>query len=56
MRLSVYELMGEIGKTFGRKAFSETLEDLFLNYFNDKAAAVREIGFKKSSEIADHFG
>jgi len=56
VRLSVYELMGEIGKTFGREAFTDTLEEIFLKYFNDKAAAVREVGYKKSAEIADHFG
>ena len=48
--------MGEIGKNFGRKAFSDTLEELFLKYFDDKAAAVRETGFKKAGEIAEHFG
>lgn len=56
VRLSVYELMGEIGKTFGRKQFEDTLEALFLKFLNDKAAAVREVGYKKSAEIADHFG
>lgn len=56
VRLSVYDLMGEIGKTFGWKAFTDTIEDLFLKYFTDKAAAVWETGFKKSGEIADHFG
>ena len=54
--LSVYELMGEIGKNFGRKQFEDTFEDLFLKYLNDKAAAVWEVGFKKSAEIAEHFG
>lgn len=54
--LSVFELMGEIGKNFGRKQFNETFEEQFLKYFNDKAAAVWEVGFKKSAEIAEHFG
>lgn len=48
VRMSVYELMAEIGKNFGEKVFAETLEELFLKFFNDKAAAVREMGVQKS--------
>ena len=56
VRLSVYELMGEIGKEFGERAFKETLEELFLNFFSDKAAEVRKAGVKHSKILADQFG
>ena len=56
VRQSVYELMGEIGRNFGRVAFAETLEELYLKYMSDKAANVRKIGVEKSGDLADAFG
>lgn len=54
--MSVYDLIGEIGLILGRQDFSETLEDIFLSYFSDKAAAIREKGIEKSKQLAEKFG
>jgi hypothetical protein len=56
VRMSVYELIGEIGLILGRQGFSETLEEIFLSYFSDKAAAIREMGIEKAFQIAEKFG
>lgn len=56
VRMSVYNLIGEIGLILGRQGFSETLEEVFLSYFSDKAAAIREKGVEKAKELADAFG
>ena len=56
VRMSVFDLIGEIGRILGRQGFSDTLEEIFLSYFSDKAAAIREKGIQKAAELADEFG
>ena len=56
VRMSVYELIGEMGLILGRQEFSETLEEIFLSYFSDKAAAIREKGIKQVTKLAEYFG
>mmetsp|Transcript_14221 Transcript_14221/g.12541 ORF Transcript_14221/g.12541 Transcript_14221/m.12541 type:complete len:92 (+) Transcript_14221:473-748(+) len=56
VRMSVYDLIGNIGLSLGRQGFGETLEEIFLSYFSDKAAAIREKGIEKAIELADEFG
>lgn len=53
--MSVFELIGDLSKLFGKEAFSKHLESIFLTYSTNTAASVREMGIKKARELAEKF-
>ena len=55
VRMSVFELIGELSKLFGKDVFIKSLESIFLTYMSNTAASVREMGIKKSRELAEKF-
>ena len=55
VRMAVFELVGDLSKQFGKDLFQKHLESIFLSYLSNTAASVREIGIKKSREIAEKF-
>ena len=55
VRMSVFELIGELSKLFGKEVFIKSLESIFLTYMSNTAASVREMGIKKSRELAEKF-
>ena len=55
VRMSVFELIGDLSLKFGKDIFLKSLEVIFMQYLNNSAAAVREMGIQKSKEIAEQF-
>jgi len=55
VRLSVFELIGDLSKIYGKEIFVKHLEPIFMQYLTNTAAAVREMGIAKSREIAERF-
>ena len=55
VRMAVFELVGDLSKLFGKDVFTKHLESIFLSYLTNTAASVREMGIKKSREIAEKF-
>ena len=55
VRMAVFELIGELSKLFGKEVFQKHLESIFLSYLSNTAASVREMGVKKSKELAEKF-
>ena len=55
VRMVVFELIGDLSKIFGKDVFVKHLESIFLTYLTNTAASVREMGIKKSRELADKF-
>lgn len=53
--MAVFELIGELSKMFGKEVFTKNLESIFMSYLTNTAASVREMGIKKSREIAEKF-
>jgi hypothetical protein len=53
--MSVFELIGDLSKTYGKEVFTKHLEYIFLQYLTNTAASVREMGIRKSREIAEKF-
>lgn len=53
--MAVFELIGDLSKIFGKDVFVKHLESIFLSYLTNTAASVREMGIKKSRELADKF-
>ena len=53
--MAVYELIGELSKMFGKDVFVKNLESIFMTYLTNTAASVRDMGIKKSKEIAEKF-
>ena len=53
--MAIFELIGELSKLFGKELFIKHLESIFLSYLTNTAASVREMGIKKSRELADKF-
>ena len=53
--MSVFELIGDLSKAYGKEIFSKHLESIFLSYLTNTAASVREMGIKKSKELAEKF-
>ena len=56
VRMSVFDLMGDIGIHVGQSYFSGQIEETFLKFFNDKADAVRKCGIKQSKILAKKYG
>lgn len=55
VRMVVFELIGDLSKQFGKDIFTKHLESIFLSYLSNTAASVREMGIKKSRELAEKF-
>lgn len=55
VRMSVFELIGDLSKAFGKEVFTKHLESIFLSYLTNTAASVREMGIKKAREIGEKF-
>lgn len=55
VRMAVFELIGDLSKLFGKDVFVKNLESIFLTYMSNTAASVREMGIKKSRELAEKF-
>ena len=53
--MAVFELVGDLSKHFGKDVFTKHLESIFLSYLSNSAASVREMGIKKSKELAEKF-
>lgn len=53
--MAVFELIGDLSKLFGREVFTKHLESIFLTYLSNTAASVRDMGIKKSKELAEKF-
>lgn len=53
--MAVYELFGDLGIQFGQEQFSKNIEVYFMSYLNNTAAAVRQMGVKKSGDLAKEF-
>jgi hypothetical protein len=53
--MAVFELIGDLSKIFGKDVFTKHLESIFLSYLTNTAASVREMGIRKSREIAEKF-
>jgi len=55
VRMTVFELIGDLAKTFGKEVFQKNLESIFMSYLTNTAASVRDMGIQKSKELADKF-
>lgn len=53
--MSVFELIGDLSKLFGKDVFVKHLESIFMSYLTNSAASVREMGITKAREIAEKF-
>lgn len=53
--MGVFELLGNLSKMFGKDVFVKHIESIFMTYLTNTAASVREMGIKKSREIAEKF-
>lgn len=53
--MAVFELIGDLAKLFGKDVFVKQLESVFLSYLTNTAASVRDMGIKKSKELAEKF-
>ena len=54
--MSIFELIGDLSNAFGIEVFQRTLETIFFQYLTNTAASVRNMGVKKSGELATTFG
>lgn len=55
VRVAVIHLLGELGKLFGKDLFNKNIEQVFIKYLTNTAAAVRVKGVEKSKELAKLF-
>lgn len=55
VRMSVFELVADLGLLFGQAVFAQKLQTIFLSYMSNTAAAVREMGVTKSALLAREF-
>ena len=55
VRQVVFEASANLGKIFGKEFFIKNIEPIFFAYLSDTAAAVRESGILKVSELANEF-
>lgn len=53
--MAVFELIGDLSKLFGKEIFTKHLESIFLSYMSNTAASVRDMGIKKTRELAEKF-
>lgn len=55
VRMAVFELFGNLGLHFGQEQFTKNIEQHFMSYLSNTAAAVRQMGVRKSGELAKEF-
>lgn len=55
VRMAVIELVGDMAIKFGKDAFLKFLEPIFMQYLNNTASAVREMGIQKVEKMAKVF-
>merc|ERR1712166_448804 len=55
VRMAVIELVGDMAIKFGKDCFLKFLEPIFMQYLNNTAAAVREMGISKVVKMAEQF-
>lgn len=55
VRMAVIELVGDMAIKFGKDCFFKYLEPIFMQYLNNTAAAVREMGIQKVKKMAEQF-
>ena len=55
VRSAVFEILAEIGITFGKETFQKYIQDIFLGYLINTAASVRQTGIKQIPKIAKEF-
>jgi serine/threonine-protein phosphatase 2A regulatory subunit A len=55
VRMSVFELIADLSKQFGKDIFVKHLEVIFITYLTNTAASVREMGIKKAKELGEKF-
>lgn len=55
VRMAIFELFGELGIKFGEEVFCKMIEEPFMGYLNNTAAAVRVKGVEKSGQLAEQF-
>ena len=53
--MAVYELLGDLSKMFGKEVFQKHIEGIFMTFLTNTASSVREMGIRKSKEIAEKF-
>ena len=46
--MAVFETVGDLSVKFGKDVFMKHLEPLFMSYFTNTAASVRETGIAKA--------
>ena len=52
VRMTVFELIGDLGISFGKDVFQKHLQKIYLSYLENTAAGVRNMGVEKSVELA----
>jgi len=50
--MAVMELLADIGLLFGIDVFCDKLQTIFMDFLNNTAASVREMGIDKSALLA----
>jgi len=55
VRMGVFELVGDLSLKFGKDTFIKHLENIFMQYLVNTAAAVRETGIAKARDIGEAF-
>jgi hypothetical protein len=55
VRMAVIELVGDMAIKFGKETFLKFLEPIFMQYLNNTAAAVREMGILKVKKMSEQF-
>lgn len=56
VRMAIFELIGELSVAFGMEMFTNKLDGIYFQYLTNTAASVRNMGVKKSGELAAAFG
>ena len=56
VRMSVFELIADLGFLFGRDVFIKSLQSMFLSYLSNTAAEVRKKGYEKAALMGEAFG
>jgi len=52
VRMAVMELLADLGLLFGIDVFCDKLQAIFMDFINNTAASVREMGIEKSALLA----
>ena len=55
VRMSVFELIADLGIIFGKEIFIKHLQSIFMGYLSNTAASVRNMGISKSATLGHAF-